>query len=345
MSTAGFSIIFCLVLFILIRVNWRFEMGLSILILLPLFLSQVIPVPQQILNITNIGYPETVDLDRQVQRENEPCLLLLNWSVGYIDPQFQVSEDDVIHSMNRVVNLWATAVDSLNSRQLEEGGVTVQLVYDDRQERSRTELQLRETLQSKRALIDQLKEQHNARMREYVEQSAEYLQLETVYTGRVDRLNDWILEINEAGGFSEPEWDQLRAARSNLQEMLQIKDDKRDELNTLVDKLNDLTISLNQIIHDRNMLVADYNSEFSTGDRFVSGTYERRGGQSMITVYQFMTLHELELVLAHEFGHALGIDHVSNPQSVMFELMADQSYFTQIELTEEDKAAARALCP
>jgi hypothetical protein len=288
--------------------------------------------------------PGCMDFSLGSRISAEPCTLSFSWSLGQIDPRFRVTEDHVLDAMQGVVDLWAAAVDSLHVQQLDSGGVTVRLVYDERQERTDREMVLRENLGLMREQIDRMKEEHDRMLGQYVNQSAEYLQLVTVYEGRFDRLNEWIEGINQAGGFSETEREQLREQRVMLREMQLLKQNMQVDLNKLVDDTNDLTIRLNQAIHERNQLVADYNRDFAYGNRFVSGTYERRSGRSTITVYQFMTLRELKLVLAHEFGHALGIDHVPNSRSIMYELMADQSIYSDIELSEEDKAAARALC-
>jgi predicted Zn-dependent protease len=52
---------------------------------------------------------------------------------------------------------------------------------------------------------------------------------------------------------------------------------------------------------------------------------------------------ELMLVLAHEMGHALGIGHVDNPQSVMYRLMGNQAR-PGLELTEDDRYALMDIC-
>lgn len=293
-----------------------------------------------------IAHPEPLNED-----QHEPdlfassCVLSLTWSMGHVDPQFGVSEKEVIEAMNTVIELWSTAVDSLDVRQVDEGGVRVQLVYDERQDRSRRELEFRETLITKGNLVDTLKAEYNSHLEEYEMQSAEYLQLLSVFSGRTNRLNEWIRELNQAGGATETEKEEIREMQESLKELDQIKNEKRKELNNQVDHINELTIRLNQIVHEKNQLIYNYNRDFASTDRFVSGTYERRGGESTISIYKFITHRDLEVVLAHEFGHALGIDHVSNPRSIMYALMTDQSYFTDLALTEEDKAAARALCP
>jgi predicted Zn-dependent protease len=62
-----------------------------------------------------------------------------------------------------------------------------------------------------------------------------------------------------------------------------------------------------------------------------------------INIYQFHDESDLELVLAHELGHALGLNHVENPESVMYYLMEKQN-LENIQLTTQDLQAIKNVC-
>jgi predicted Zn-dependent protease len=59
-------------------------------------------------------------------------------------------------------------------------------------------------------------------------------------------------------------------------------------------------------------------------------------------MYSFANKDELVAVLAHEFGHALGLDHVEGRSSIMYYLLETTSSFPT--LTENDTAAFQELC-
>jgi predicted Zn-dependent protease len=59
-----------------------------------------------------------------------------------------------------------------------------------------------------------------------------------------------------------------------------------------------------------------------------------------INIYEFDSRTALLRVLAHEFGHALGLDHNDNEQSIMHYLNSS----TNLKPTKEDLAALREVC-
>jgi predicted Zn-dependent protease len=56
------------------------------------------------------------------------------------------------------------------------------------------------------------------------------------------------------------------------------------------------------------------------GGEFEEGTYREDASGRQIDIYQFDTKGKLARVLAHEFGHALGLAHLENPKAVMYRL-------------------------
>ena len=102
--------------------------------------------------------------------------------------------------------------------------------------------------------------------------------------------------------------------------------------------INTLTETANEVVKKYNEGVNTYNHTFSEGAEFTQGDYQG----DKINIYQFKNRDELVLVLAHELGHALGIDHVDNPESIMYRQMGEQSVGKG--LTDQDLQDFRLVC-
>jgi len=274
-----------------------------------------------------------------------PCSEPLTYTVGHIDTRFSVSEDDIHTAMKKAGTLWSDAAQKTLLKQAEDdGSIMVRFVYDEEQEMADNELRARERIRSEQGVLDNMQSSYDRDRDLFDRRSEKYLNMAKETTEKLNVLNEWVRQINTTGGFSDEEkkeYEQRKAATEQMQRKVL---DERAALDRKANSINREIERINKKIEENNRLIDRYNEEFAGESRFTKATFQRVGNGGVITVNQFLSKSELPLVLAHEIGHALGLNHVSNPKSVMFSKMGGQQLYPSVQLSAEDKQAIQNRC-
>lgn len=268
----------------------------------------------------------------------------LTYQIGTIDSQFGITRKEVETAIQTASALWSDALERPVTILSEGTGMTLNFIYDERQELVDGELRFRERIESEQFRMIQLQQQYDRNRDTFENRSADYVLLANRAKTVLNELNSWVSQKNIEGGFTEQDVSRLEERRVNVESMQQQVLRERQELDRLAAHLNREAEQLNQKIDENNSLVNRYNNEFSGENRFTKASYQSSAEGGVITVNMFLSKHELALILAHELGHAFGLDHVSNPKSVMYGMMGAQELFPVIQLTREDMQAIRELC-
>ncbi len=78
------------------------------------------------------------------------------------------------------------------------------------------------------------------------------------------------------------------------------------------------------------------------GEEYQSGFFSY--GDNKLTIHQYDNVNHLKVLLAHEFGHAISIDHIDNPESVMYYLLSEDGVIRDFKLSDDDKTALNRVC-
>lgn len=251
------------------------------------------------------------------------CVKQLHWYLEDIDPQFSLSKDEARQVIQAAAAHWMEQVPELQiSESLD--GFPIRFVYDERQQ----------------------KQLMAARWERNAEQMSDWLRR------RGESLQEDIEDYNK----QQAELAQQRQTLEQAAAQLAPDDPKRNELAAQAKALNVQVTELNQRYEqllgrqqDIAQVGADYQElldEAPAAGVMEVGQYQQGGvGGSKMTIFAYRDQPSLYLTLLHEFGHALNVPHLDNPDAVMAPQMSHQQLTqSQPELTTDDIAAWREQC-
>ena len=266
------------------------------------------------------------------------CPVPITYRIGEIDEGFTISEEEAKDAVAAAVAAWEGATEMQLFSYDPDSDFTVNFVFDERQEYADAEENFRERLNVTEGVNDKIDETYTELVSRYSALDEEYQNKVAAYEAHLDEYNARVKEQNDAGGAPPDVYAELNKEQAALDAEVRELNTLGNRLNTLANEINKVGERGNQLVAVYNRNVAEYNETFGESHEFTQGDY--RGDR--INVYKFSDIPELELVLAHELGHALSLDHVDNEESIMYHLMGAQP--SDIHLSREDLVEYGRVC-
>ncbi len=274
-----------------------------------------------------------------------PCKTEIVYSLGSFDTEFGLSKKDFLAYMLEAEKIWEEPVGrELFKYDANEGSknpITVNLIYDYRQEATVKIKSLGLVVSDTRASYDNLKakyalmeKEHIASKRAYQTKVDDFETRQSAYQAEVDY---W----NSKGGAPKGEYEKLNATAGEMKDELASIRKMESDINIQVENINALVTVINNLARTLNINVAELNTIGSArGEEFTEGEYKEDKNGREIDIYEFSNKSKLVRVLAHELGHALGLDHVEDPGAIMYYLNENKDG----KLTQVDLGALKKLC-
>lgn len=277
------------------------------------------------------------DLSRQIK----PCAKPLEYSLGDFDERFGLSREDFLKVIGEAAEIWQKPVNKKLFNQSAGGALKINLIYDSRQEATLKLEKLGLTIHNDRASYEVLKNKYESFIKIYNTQKSE---LDSTIEYYEEKKADYDAEVkaaNNRGGATAEEAAIFEQERKDLNKLIAAIKQKQDLFNKTADDINAVVSVINRLIRQLNLTAGDYNAigEAISGE-FKEGQYVRDQSGERINIYQFDDRPALVRVLAHELGHALNIDHLDNPEAIMYRLNESG----QEKITADDLAALKQVC-
>ena len=269
------------------------------------------------------------------------CPLPIEYSVGSYDSRFGISKETFLSDIEEAVGRWNDVLGKELFKRSTDGGLKINLIYDERQKETQVLNSLNLSISDKRSSFDQIKSKYDSLKVSYNQIKAGYDSMMADFEVKLNSYNDSIKYWNDRGGASKKAY----SALNNEQEELKSTHDELDkilaDLNNLTGTINILANTLNRLAKELNIDISMYNHGGQTVSKeFEEGDYESDINGTRINIYQFGDKQKLINVLTHELGHALSIEHNDSPLSIMYRLNQD----TNQQVTAEDIAFLKDRC-
>ncbi len=235
------------------------------------------------------------------------CDRTITYSITYVDPKFNISEQKVQDNIRQAANMWNETLKKQVFVESSKGDIEIKLVYDERQ-RLLTEISTDETdVESEKRSIQNYLSTYEKQLSDLRE--------------KIEDLNDRIGYWNSRGGAPEDEYEKLKEEQERLSGEIDRVNRERDHL---LPRINDL----NQKISEFNDTVGTFNNLL--GEKPEEGLFI--GSENRIEIYFYDTEKKFIHTAAHEFGHSLGMLHTGNPKSIMHPVTSDVTSFSKEDL-------------
>lgn len=245
-----------------------------------------------------------------------PCDTPIEYSLGTIDPRFNVTENEFSTDIRDASKIWDSAYGKILFAYNPKSKFTINLVFDNRQA-------LNNQINNIEGNLNQQNSNLKPQMSEYERRSLDFDRRFSEFKIQVDYWNN-------RGGAPPDEYKKLKAEQDSLKQ-------EADALNEMAKSLNFSTSQYNSNVRELNSTISNYNQALA--ERPEEGLYVSDEKGQKIDIYFNISKDETVHTLAHEMGHALGIGHVQDANSVMY-----PKTNTVLSLSTEDIAQLNKAC-
>jgi hypothetical protein len=278
----------------------------------------------------------TSDTDETYRPSISPCKKPMGYRLGTFDSRFGISKDTFKSEIAQAVSLWEDEANKDLFYYDENATLTVNLIYDERQAKTEIINTLLLDIENAKTTATQLKETYEQEKVLYT-RDADSLTSDTErFQERQQAYKDKVAMYNTSGGAQKPEYDAMMNELAQLKEDFSSIETRRTALLAYMEVINKKVARYNEIVIYINGLVKQSNA--LGAHTFTEGRF--RPAYNTIDIFQYDNLTKLRRVIAHEFGHVLGINHTESFFSIMYSFNSA----TTTTLSSDDKDELSIVC-
>ncbi len=221
------------------------------------------------------------------------CESPITYRIGRIDSRFDLSSEEVQSALLEASSIWNNAFGKDLFLYSPEAKLEIYMIYDRRQFLSTRINSLDTVLEADKSSLDK-------EIAAYKNSSADFDRRSSEFGKKVEY---W----NSQGGAPKEEYDKLTSEQQSLR-------DEATRLNETAKRLNLSTSQYNSQVYELNQTVDSLNSALLIKPE--EGLYDPQNNR--IAIFFHNDRDELIRTMAHELGHARGLGHSLDQNSIMY---------------------------
>lgn len=281
---------------------------------------------------------------------DKPCSQPILYYINQFDEKFGQDRKEFEENLLKASTIWNNAIgknlfqySTTNPKTPDNSRKELQinLIYDSRQDVTEKLKVIDSTIDNNTESYTTLKSRLDKSKIDLENKKQKVDNLIENYNIQKNYYEKELANSNADNKISQDEYYLLETKRKELNIQAQEIDRVNKELNSMITEFNSLVQRINLLGKELNKKINTYNDiSLTNGPEFQEGEYISDNSGQRINIYQYSDYTKLIRVLAHEFGHAIGIDHVNDKDAIMYAYNNN----SKIELKEADILALKKVC-